>query len=551
MRFLVRTFFSLMLVCCLSLPGLAADYHVYVNGQQQGPYAISKLKELKAQGALSKGTMVWTEGMSDWGPAGKQDGLQELFVKSSPPPVPAGDKTPPPAPSMENSQQASSSSGDNVSQQAVDRQNQMSKPQPINNAADSIYDWGEEVLSEFGLDSWGEHNGIFVFMSSESTSLKPTDPQYGDSLINAFDKAMMKVQKKYLMHRFGEQSVDKLRKVFSDRSTNAKNIPLPKPDDPNILNKVANVMEKGLDVTSKKLDKKLIELGVDPAEFKQMTPKKKKDLFKNTFIKNTIRQASGSIAGLFPIQTKIARDTNGTTKVGVIAVASLKSIQVAKDIGLKRKSIVTGEGKKVSSLLPDSKSEYMATFGTRFIYDQKGKPSILSYGIASYNPDTGNSYINENLRSQARQTAVSNADAQIAEVVNGYMNAKNEQKTGEVINQYVEREMKAGSPTTEKIITDIVKKYQEQAKSSASVDLQGISTVKRWRYTAKTGQKFVGAVRVWKYDTLQAVKDFNTSSYAEKKKKNTDKQESLKKEEKKGFSSFEESSDSVNDLNDF
>jgi hypothetical protein len=396
-----------------------------------------------------------------------------------------------------------------ISQADVTEINKMADTNAVSNASDNMDDWFDSVLENFGFDSFGENNGKFILSQSQSVSLKQTDPQYGDALVNAFDKAMLGLQEKYVMIRFGRIATNKVRSFYSDRSTRAKEIDLPAVTHKTYLSKVLLLLEKNLDVTALELDKQLLELGVDPNELTSLTPVQKKDVFRDKFIKNTMRQASGSVAGLFPIQTSVITDSKGRTVVGVVAVASAKTLQIAKDISLQRQSLMSGKGRDIKSLLPTSKEEFIGTLGVRLAFDLDGTPAIISYGIASFMPDTGDDYINDELKADAKSAAIANADAQIAEIINGRMNVKNERQTGEEIRKYVEREMKVDSDTIEKELKNIIKITNKNAKSSASARLQGISTVKSWRYTTEQGQKFVGTVRVWRYSTLAAVKSFN------------------------------------------
>jgi len=428
-----------------------------------------------------------------------------------------------------------------VSKQDVQEINKMSDPKSVKSASDTIEDWAYDAIGAFGVDEFGEHNGKFFFFASQSVSLKPSDPQFGDALVNAYDKALMQLQNKYLMVRFGRTIIDKSKQFYSDRSTNAKNIELPNPAVTGFFGKVLRIMDKHLDVTDKKLDKELIKLGTSPQELAKMTPVMKKTIFKDKFLKDTIRRASGSIAGLFPIQTSLATDKNGQYVVGIIAIATQKTIQIAKDISWHRKSIVKGRGKNVKDLLPAKPKDYMSTFGVRLSYDLDGTPMIISYGIGSYAPNSGDSYINDQLKTEAKENAISNANAQIAEIVNGYMSIKQSRKNGEEIKKYVERKMQPDSESIEKTIKNIIKITNNSAKSHASMSLKGTSTVKTWRYTTKKGVKFVGAVRVWRYSSLHAINNFNNGKYHSKtkaKKKHT---------YKKSLSV----SKSVNDVNDF
>lgn len=66
-------------------------YWVAVDGQPSGPHAEAKLRELTANGQLTRETKVWKDGMATWGQAGEVSDLAPLFAV--PPPLGG---TPPP-----------------------------------------------------------------------------------------------------------------------------------------------------------------------------------------------------------------------------------------------------------------------------------------------------------------------------------------------------------------------------------------------------------------------------------------------------------------------
>lgn len=57
-------------------------YYIYINYQQDGPFSLEELKEMK----INRETMIWFEGQNEWLQANKIDELKELF-KSIPPPI--------------------------------------------------------------------------------------------------------------------------------------------------------------------------------------------------------------------------------------------------------------------------------------------------------------------------------------------------------------------------------------------------------------------------------------------------------------------------------
>lgn len=63
------------------------NYYVAIEGKQQGPFNRAKLEELAASNQLTRETLVWKQGLTNWEEAGLQADLQDLFG-ATPPPLP-------------------------------------------------------------------------------------------------------------------------------------------------------------------------------------------------------------------------------------------------------------------------------------------------------------------------------------------------------------------------------------------------------------------------------------------------------------------------------
>ena len=61
-------------------------YHISVNGQTVGPYAISQMQEMVNRGELTRETLVWCQGMGNWEKATNVSELSSLFGTIPPPP---------------------------------------------------------------------------------------------------------------------------------------------------------------------------------------------------------------------------------------------------------------------------------------------------------------------------------------------------------------------------------------------------------------------------------------------------------------------------------
>lgn len=81
---------GLMLVTApVAAQAQAGTFYVVENGQQAGPYTLEELAAQSQSGALQKGTLVWTNGMADWTPAGNVPALDGVWpVVQQPPALP-------------------------------------------------------------------------------------------------------------------------------------------------------------------------------------------------------------------------------------------------------------------------------------------------------------------------------------------------------------------------------------------------------------------------------------------------------------------------------
>jgi membrane protease subunit (stomatin/prohibitin family) len=68
------------------IPG-AATYFVAVGGQRTGPFDLQALAAQAGSGVLTAQTLVWTQGMPQWTPAGQVPALAQVFA-NVPPPLP-------------------------------------------------------------------------------------------------------------------------------------------------------------------------------------------------------------------------------------------------------------------------------------------------------------------------------------------------------------------------------------------------------------------------------------------------------------------------------
>ncbi|QDU79163.1 SPFH domain / Band 7 family protein [Polystyrenella longa] len=73
-------------------PPPIAQWHIYMDGKQQGPVGLENLAGAIQAGNINKSTNVWSAGMDAWKPAGEVPALAAYFASGAtpPPPPPAG-----------------------------------------------------------------------------------------------------------------------------------------------------------------------------------------------------------------------------------------------------------------------------------------------------------------------------------------------------------------------------------------------------------------------------------------------------------------------------
>ncbi len=69
-------------------PPPMAEYYVYANNQQTGPFTMQQLQQQVAMGMLTQQTYVWKNGMPGWAAAGSLPELAQIFMTGTPPPPP-------------------------------------------------------------------------------------------------------------------------------------------------------------------------------------------------------------------------------------------------------------------------------------------------------------------------------------------------------------------------------------------------------------------------------------------------------------------------------
>ncbi|MBD5165398.1 DUF6844 domain-containing protein [Helicobacter sp.] len=424
-----------------------------------------------------------------------------------------------------------------ISQEDIKIQNELSDASLKDITPKSLEEFFEEFEEAHNITYGQTKNGKTFYTGEANVSVSDTDPQFAQSLQLAFEKAMLNLQKEFIKDAFGRISTEKIATYEHDQSSNAREFEeLPKGGT------ISQVFDKLTQLAGAKLDAALRDLGVDATG---LSEERKKILLKDEFMSKSITQAFGSMSGLIPIQT-IVTHKRGEYKIGVIAVISDKTRQLARDMSLGRQSLIKGKGgKAIKDYLPKENAGFVNEYGIRLVYDENGAPVILSYGNWGFVADAGNAKKTNRLEDAAKETALTKADSAIIEFINTNISLKDEQTTGETYKQEIKETLNKTDNTkdlSETDITNTVDKVSRRIKATASGKIRGIRTIKQWSYTAENGVEHVGVVRAYSYANLE-----NTNQML----KTPTQQPSNNATTKSSETKVQRQSNIVNDLDDF
>jgi hypothetical protein len=383
-----------------------------------------------------------------------------------------------------------------ISQSDIDEQNNISDASTKDITPKKINDFFDEFADQHSIQYGEDNNGKVFFTGKATVALPVTDPSFAKALNLAFDNAMLNMQAEFVRDTFGRQSTVLKQKLFSDDSTNAREFEkLPAEA------KFTQIFNKAVQLTGAKLDNALKEMGVEG--FEGLIKERKKVQFADSLVQKIRENAFGSMQGLVPVQSSIAKLSDNHYEVGVIAVMSGKTKQIANDMSQKRASQITGKGKELKEVLPAKNEDFISEQGIRLVYNENGAPVIISHGQWSYQPDT-DAYMNSRKEQVASDQAISRADAAVAAFIMTAIELKRSSESNADIVRSITEAVKGNNTTlTENTAKNIIDITNKEITARTDMNLRGLRTLKRWSARDANGVQYVGVVRFYSHDNVE------------------------------------------------
>jgi len=337
-----------------------------------------------------------------------------------------------------------------------------------------------------GYNQKSNGDNFYIGWGQADIKASAKDIAFADSRVIAFESALLTAKGEFTRSNSLRIATESMQTFFADESDTAADSTSP--------NAIEQFGKKILTLGSAKLDKQLVEMGIDPAQF---SLKKKRELARVSFQKTTIASAISSVSGLRPLVT--FEDNNS---VGVIVVYSQKLKQQANDIArgklVPNITAISGAQKiseQLSSKLTADK-DYIFQHGIRIMKDEFGNTALVSFGQSGVKATSSTSQLQLTLSVKAAKImARSLAESQLAEFVNATVSLRD--KTT-LIGSSAVTEIAEGDLTSINETTNIGKVIDQYVKQNAKVKLSGISTIRTWSANhPESGHLIVGEAIMW------------------------------------------------------
>lgn len=323
---------------------------------------------------------------------------------------------------------------------------------------------------------------------------------FGKSRDMAYAASFLNVQAKFVELRSQKIATSTLSESMNNTPSQSDL----KLDDPSAKDRVIRIGDKIYQLTEAMLDNALRKEGVPEGEIAKIEPSKRIETLRNSLTRKSRVQAFGEVAGVLPIQNFEAADCEGRAAVVTVAVHSLKNLQFARDVVKKQPIMAQADDAAPKSLAATVRdeiknNEILRILNLRKVYDQKGYPSLVSYGQWSY-VNVGGSPRDRELREDfARTQAEANAKANIAFYLNGTASSVVETDVKELEQNSIL--VTKDTNTTESISEGLEKQFK-RFEAKGQVTISGLRRIQTWatEYPDPSGGKgvvIVGAVVAW------------------------------------------------------
>ena len=350
---------------------------------------------------------------------------------------------------------------------------------------------------EIGQSSYNP-GGAYIGWGVGGIKLEPDDVKYAQARIFAFYRALTEAKGSFIKYQQRNILTELVKEFFLD---SFPVIEKKLEEKEYWKERIDTIAEKAIDLGEAKLDTLLKEFDVDPDNYARLNKIEKKKILHDAISQTTVTRALGSLAGV-----RVLANFEDLNSVGVLIIHNERSEAIARQIAhgdVVSRNTSDVVKKTILEQLGDSFTRienYIPVYGVRIMEDETGEKVLVSFGQwAPAITKSTNSTISEARVKSARNIAQSNAIADLTNFINSTLVLESHEKLQE--SEDVNRIRMAGR--LEEIESYQIGEYSENIiKQYGSVQLQGITTIKKWSANdPNTGHPIIGHIVMWSPST--------------------------------------------------
>ena len=315
---------------------------------------------------------------------------------------------------------------------------------------------------------------------------------WGKYRSTAYVRAYVDATHEFVKIRRGEFTTEVVREFLRDDSDILED------SDPNSY--IDRIGTKAAALLEAKLDSALQEEGLSEDDIEDLTATQKVVRFRDSLVRRSTAEASGSASGLVPVKTVEVVNCEGDTAIGVVLVFSRRMGRFASQIANGDPIVRDPEraGVSVSERLNGfADSDLVTEFGVRRWWDDQGYPTIIAFGQWGWNSANLNSRQQDRAWQAAKRQAQDQAISYLTEFINLATLFQDESERGEIQEEATERDRNGIVENID--TTRMIDRIMSTARTKSRVDLTGLTTLRTWSATHPLAkdQELVGAVVYW------------------------------------------------------
>lgn len=397
-------------------------------------------------------------------------------------------------------QQAVKEINTGVGTKAAEKKTANTKP-----ATDSVRQQLQEFLSENNLSQGIDDKGRYIGLAVAAVDVSPTQREYGKYVQLAYEKAYRQALNDFALSLCREIVSEMEDKSYVNEGSEAGQF---KDKQAEGLSTWGSIYQKVAALTGAQLDKKLRELGVDPAQYSSCPPDQRQKLLEESAIKTTVKRVGETVSGVTLLHNQIQENSNGESAVGVVISTSPKVRAIADSLRFGQKPNESAVGPAFEELLPLNDEAALAdNWGTRVMVGPTG-PAVVAFGAWASSYRGSNNALRERYESAARSQALSNAESALSNFLSMSFTAEEANKVGSTLLNEAVKEGKTGAIHPEVVTKQIIDEMNRTMRTRSQTRLTGVRKLKDYTFEDPNGNRIVGCVLVYDFGGAAAAQNF-------------------------------------------